>query len=499
MCRTRLRWLTVPGAGLAALLLVTTGICRADDRDSTGRASGSPPVIASSYPSPSSVAARSSPAATLGRPVPAASLGAPVAVADSFPPPARPPVANLPRQDSAYLPGAAVLDAPVADRAVAPASYEAAAGPQSLTVRSQAPDPPPPLSGPVPVPPPGVAPPVPPLSIGDVPPPPTLGAPGATYGGLAVDQPIKKSFLDRCKDVFSPGGPDSKCGGWFQSDHAFDNCTNGGDLISPVSSPFLFEDPRALTEVRPLFFYQIAPNRNPAFSGGSSEFYGIQARVAFTENWSLVINELGLVSLQPHDSDVDLTDKTGFAELRIGPKWTFYRNEQSGTVAAFGTTLDIPAGSSSVFQNTGTLSLDPYLSFGQTFGRSSYGTFNFLAAGGFWFSVDDQRTDYLHLHLHLDYDVANLHRIYPLIELNWLHTTSFGKANDSIGTEGGDLINFGSDSYDGQRDLVTMAIGARYKFGSSDHYQIGTAFEFPLTDRQDLTAFRFTLDFIIRY
>jgi hypothetical protein len=85
------------------------------------------------------------------------------------------------------------------------------------------------------------------------------------------------------------------------------------------------------------------------------------------------------------------------------------------------------------------------------------------------------------------------------LELNWLHNTSFGKANADIGTEGADLVNFGSPSYDGKRDLVTLAVGSRYKFGGSDHYQVGTSFEFPLTDRKDLQAFRFGLDFIIRY
>jgi hypothetical protein len=425
--------------------------------------------------------------ATLGRPIPAAGLGAPIATAAT---------ATTPGDLSA----AATLATPVIDRAFAPASYQAGYAPENITVRSQAPDPPP-LSGQGPAPVPGYAPPVPPppLSAGDVPPPPALGAPGTTYGGVAVDQPIKKSFLDRCKDVFSPGSPDSKCGGWFQSDHAFDNFCNCADIISPVSMPFLFEDPRSLTEVRPLFLVQTAPNRNAAFGGGNSEFYGLQARLAITERWSIVLNELGGVTLNPHNSDVGLTSQSGFAEIRVGPKWTFYRDEQAGRLAATGLTFDIPAGSNSVFQNTGSLSLDPYITFGQTFGRSSYGTFNFLTEFGWSFSVDDKRTDFTHLHLHLDYDVGNLHRIYPLLELNWLHNTSFGKANADIGTEGADLVNFGSPSYDGKRDLVTLAAGARYKFGGSDHYQVGTSFEFPLTDRKDLQAFRFGLDFIIRY
>jgi hypothetical protein len=486
MCVRRRRLVTVSSIVLLATLNGAASELRADDI-SQGQ-SGSPVVIASS--NPGAIVNRGpviATAATLGRPLPGASLGTPV------------PLRNATSQQAAIAsisqysptPAAAAVDlaAPVVDRALAPASFDSVGGSQGVTVRMQAPD--------TPIPPPAIAPGLPPG--GDVPPPPGLGAPGTTYGGVAVDQPIKKSFLDRCKDIFNPGNPDSKCGGWFQSDHAFDNCTNAGDLISPVTSPFFFEDPRALTEVRPLFLYQLAPNRNGAFSGGSSEYYGLQARVAFTDRWSLVISELGFISFQPHDSDVGLRDETGFAELRLGPKWTFYRDEQNGRVAAFGLTFDIPAGSPSVFQNTGSFSLDPYLSFGQTFGRSSYGTFNFMAGAGFWASVNDERSSYTHLNLHIDYDVANLHRIYPLFEMTWLHTTQFGKGNSDIGTEGADLVNFGSESYDGKRDLVTLAVGARYKFGASDHYQVGTAFEFPVTDRQDLQVFRFTLDFIIRY
>jgi hypothetical protein len=496
MDRTRRRRLAISAGALVVCTFTVPGLARAqNDATATVRA---PAVIASSSPVAPVVAARSGPAAaTLGRPI-AASLGVPTAVAQSPVPPAA--ILLGPPTGPASLAGSASSATPVEYRTLSPASFETPAAAQNITVRSQAPDPPPPpLSGPAPVLVPGGVPPAPPLSAGDVPPPPVLGPPGTTYGGVAVDQPIKKSFLDRCKDIFSPGSPDSKCGGWFQSDHAFDNFTNCADIISPVSSPFLFEDPRALTEVRPIFLIQTAPNRNAAFSGGNSEFYGIQARLAITDRWSIVLNELGAVTFNPGSSDVGIGNDTGFAEIHVGPKWTFYRDEQAGRLAAAGVTLEIPAGSGSVFQNTGSLSLDPYVSFGQTFGRTSYGTFNFLTTGGWSFSVDDERTDYLHFHFHLDYDVGNLHYIYPLVELNWYHTTSNGKANDGIGTEGGDLVNFGSPSYDGKNDLVTMAFGARYKFGGSDHYQVGAAFEFPLTDRKDLQSFRFGLDFIIRY
>jgi hypothetical protein len=317
--------------------------------------------------------------------------------------------------------------------------------------------------------------------------------------GVPVDQPLNQPFFDRMRGWFKPDRS-SHAGGWFQSDHAFDNFNCRGDLISPVSNPFFFEDPRALTEVRPIFIFQTAPSNSP-LRGGDSFFFGTQARLAFTDRWSLVINKFGFVTLDSdnHDPAAGPTgNHTDFAELWLGPKWTFLRNEQAGRVAAVGLTFEIPTGSDRVFQNTGDLGLDPYVSFGQTFGRTSYGTFNFLAAGGYSFATDDKRTEYLHGSLHLDYDVGNLHRIYPLAELNWFHTTKFGRATD-FGGEGADLVNFGSRTVAGGRDLVTLALGARYKFRGLDNYQVGGAFEFPLTNRKDLADFRFTLDFIIRY
>ena len=44
---------------------------------------------------------------------------------------------------------------------------------------------------------------------------------------------------------------------------------------------------------------------------------------------------------------------------------------------------------------------------------------------------------------------------------------------------------------------VSLATGLRYKF--TEHFQLGTAFEWPLTSRKDLTDFRFTFDLIFRY
>jgi hypothetical protein len=284
-------------------------------------------------------------------------------------------------------------------------------------------------------------------------------------------------------DTFAAGGGHHL----FESDHCFDG------FISPVTNPFLFEDPRSLTEVRPIFMWQQTPTRNSVFRGGDIEFFGLQARLAITERFSVVVNELGLISSEPHNAGGDFQNHLGFAQIRIGPKFTFLRNEDTGTLGAVGLTFEIPAGDHGVLQDTGSLSVIPYLSFGQSFLRSSYGNFNALATIGYDFGADNQRSDAFFTSLHLDYALAR--KIYPFVELNWFVYTSNGKA-EPISFEGRDLFNFGAEHVAGHSE-VSIALGARYKF--TECLQVGAAFEIPLTNHQDLQDFRVTVDMIFRF
>ncbi len=295
----------------------------------------------------------------------------------------------------------------------------------------------------------------------------------------------KKSESGRFGEAFDKIIGDHN-GGWFRSDHMFDG------FISPVTNPFLAEDPRSLTEVRPIFIYQKVPDGQKDFRGGNISFFGAQARVAITDRWSVVFNKIGGVSINPGATVFE--DTTGFAELWLGPKYTFYRGEDNGALVAGGLQFQLPVGSGSVFQDTGTLSLVPYVTYGQNFLRDfRLGSFNSILSTGYSFSTNNQRSDYYWLSAHLDFDVANLHRFYPLMELNWfLHTTS-GKTRP-IGSEGRDLVNFGGQASNG---LLTGALGGRVKI--SESAQFGAAFEIPLAGPKDFFRYRFTLDFILRY
>jgi hypothetical protein len=381
------------------------------------------------------------------------------------------------------------------DARVAPASFDE---PTKSSSSSYAPPPPPPDPPPTMhtvLQPPDAAPP--PTSGPMALPPPPGDAP--LNQGVLLDKPLQHSFWDRCKDVFNCGGGDRASASGrciFQSDHCFDY------FASPVTNPFLFEDPRALTEIKPLFIYAGAPNTNPIFKGGNTEFYGLQARLALTQRLSMTINELGILSLNPYDAAAGppgaFSQSTGFAQVTLGPKYTFLRSEDWKTVMAGGLLFQIPAGSPKVFQNTGTLGLVPYLSAAKNFCLpAGWGSTNLMGTTGYNFAVDKQRSEFFYLSAHLDYNIANTNRIYPFLEMNYFHYTRGGNANvPGFGFEGLDLVNFGSKNVGG-RDFLSMAPGIRFKI--NEHIQAGAAVSWPLLKQKEINDYTLTFDIIFRY
>ncbi|MFO0925572.1 MAG: hypothetical protein U0736_00840 [Gemmataceae bacterium] len=326
-----------------------------------------------------------------------------------------------------------------------------------------------------------------------LPPPPAAPfSPAEVTPGVMTDRPVAPGFWEKCKGWTHLGDSGSASGRHsFQSDH----CNQA--LVSPVTMPFYFEDPRALTEVRPIFMYQSIPSNTPNFGGGSVTFFGSQFRLAFTDRLSVVIHELGGLWLQPNNPVAPVDKGSGFAEVRMGPKYTFLRNANSGTVAAAGLIFELPVGSASVFQNIGTLSLDPYVTIGQTFGQlpNGYGSFNLLATLGYSFSIDNKRSEFLYTNWHVDYNIANTNMFYPFLEVNWMYYTGTGNSTN-LGTEGADLINFGSSTRRGN-SYFSLAPGFRYRY--SEHLQAGFAIEFPVSQEKGLNDYRLTFDVIFRY
>jgi hypothetical protein len=360
---------------------------------------------------------------------------------------------------------------------------ETAPGPR--IVRAQAPDP---LLGQQPPPPP-------PPPVGAVPAPAAPPNEEDLYCGKTVTSKSGGIF-DQGKDAVAgiPGafGNMFNTGGrnFLQSDHAFDV------FSSPITNPFFFEDPRALTEIKPLMIYDRVPGRNPAFEGGDIWWYGVTGSVAISDMFSVVINKLGFLTVRPESTAHGINSDTGFSEFSLGPQFTFLRSECTKSVVAAGLLFDLAIGNGSVFQNTGDLSLVPYISYAQNFGKTDYGSFNYMTTFGYSFSTDNSRNDFFYWSHHLDFDLLNLNKIFPTIELNWFHDTTNGDSSKFFGFDGGDLMNFGAGGAAGRDDL-TIAFGARYKF--TEWLQTGFAFELPLVKQGELESYRFTFDLIFRY
>ena len=382
--------------------------------------------------------------------------------------------------------------------AVQPASWSPVpenSGPRFVRAQNVDSQPSPFTVPPVPPAPPGGMPPPPP------PPPPPMPPSGDTGAGesyLCGQVTTSKSggFFQRVGEI--PGNAVRGVGGFFagtggQRPFQSDPCFPW--MISPVSMPFFAEDPRALTELRPIFMLQAVPHSAAGFNGGTVGFLGMQARLAVTNRFSLVVNKLGFEWTDPHDQTDGFHRTAGFGELWLGPKVTIIRNPETRTLLAAGLTFQIPTGTARIYQNTGNLTLAPYMSFAQNFLRTGWGSLNFMNTTGYALATDNQRTDYLYTQFHLDWDVWNWNKIFPLVEVNWTHYTRNGGAT-YLPYEGNDLFNFGTRGIAGSGEL-SLALGFRYKF--CEGIQLGSAFQFPLLGNRGLDAFRWTIDMIFRY
>lgn len=337
--------------------------------------------------------------------------------------------------------------------------------------------------------------------------PPYVGGAEMTSTSLKGDPVRRTSFSSRSRSVSRSGesatdtvtdGVNSCCD-WvkgcltadnrnlFESDHTLDR------LGTPVTNPFLFEDPRSLTEVRPIFLWQTIPSGAAPLNGGDAYFYGLQARVALTDWLSFTMNKLGGVSINPENPA--LTDQSGLAEIWLGPKFTFLRLPESCTVAAFGLQFQIPAGPAKVFQDTGSLSIVPYLSLATTFWRSSYGEFQLFDTFGIALDAGSGRSDYFYNSASLGYDIVNAHKYYLMLDLNWFHYTSSGNSRPTE-MEGRDYANVGATNISGS-DFLTLAPAFRWKL--SECVQFGIATEFAISNPKDFQDFRLLVDLIFRY
>lgn len=260
-------------------------------------------------------------------------------------------------------------------------------------------------------------------------------------------------------------------------------------MISPISNPLFFEDPRTLTEARLIYANHNIPNSQPLFQGGNVQYWALQIRAALSERVSIIATKDGYIDLRGDNPAI--VDSEGWADVAAGLKVNLIRSPQTQFLLSGGLVYEIDMGAHRVFQGRGDGEFHLFLS-GY---KRILGGVNFISGSGFRLPTDTSaRSQMWYWSNHFDYEVFE--NIFALFEVNWFHWMRSGKALPGVNFEGGDLFNLGSGAVAGN-DIVTAAVGGRVKF--TEHAILGVGWEFPLTNRRDLLHDRLYADFILRY
>ncbi|MEM9588736.1 MAG: hypothetical protein AAGA03_15750 [Planctomycetota bacterium] len=271
------------------------------------------------------------------------------------------------------------------------------------------------------------------------------------------------------------------------SDRCFD------DFISPMINFVFFEDPRTVTEVRPIYVNHWVPNTigNAIPAGGSIQLYAMQFRIALTERLSLIAVKDGFIVDQTEGALDTLLDD-GWADVTAGLKYNLLRDPKSGTLLSAGFTYELPIGSTSALQDVGDGEFHLFATGGQRF---CGGNAHWLSSFGYRLPVD-RAVQNSAVHWSNHFDVKLTDRTYFVTEVAWWHWTDDGDTGAALGVAGQDLFNLAVTDVDGN-DLVTQNVGLKFK--PTRAVEAGIAYEFPLTDFQDVIEGRLQLDMILRY
>lgn len=284
--------------------------------------------------------------------------------------------------------------------------------------------------------------------------------PSLLFGGLINEcTPVLGSLLQR-------------------SDHCY------GRMISPMTNPTGFEDPRTLTEVRAIFVNHVLPPLIPN-AGNQLRVVAAQIRLALTDSTSIIATKDGYIF-----SDFPLVDD-GFADTALGLKQNLAKNADTQRILSAGLTYEGPWGSRRALQGRGTGRFNMFLTGTSAVGDSG----QVIVQTGFRLPADRVEGNQLwYASTHLNRRVL-FDNLYLFTEFNMYHFMSNGRAFP-LPINGGDFFDFGSVGIAG-KTMVTGAVGMKLK--PSLYREYGLAWEVPLTKERGVLDNRLTADMILRY
>ncbi len=275
----------------------------------------------------------------------------------------------------------------------------------------------------------------------------------------------------------------------------------------PISNPTLFDLALPRTNLHAFYMHQKLPSQiNTTLGnidvGGSLDVYALQIEYALNDRISIVATKDGYIDFNPGGST--LSQSSGFANIAAGLKYAFILDPIQQLALSGTLTIEFPTGDGEVFQGNGDGAANLSVA-----ALKLANDWQFAGALGVHLPFDDDAESTTgFLSAHAGYNITE--RLYALVEVNWYSVLSEGEGDKAFTTqvggaipavvnfEGGDLINLGSANGSSGGDIVTSAIGLRYKL--NDKADLGLAYEIPLTDEKDnLMESRITLDLVVTF
>lgn len=258
---------------------------------------------------------------------------------------------------------------------------------------------------------------------------------------------------------------------------------NFPNFIGFVSNPVQSVEPRAVTQITPIFASYWTSAASPLPSG-NFQAYGPGLNIALSERLSFGLNQGGYVGAHYK------RDREGFANLGGFLQYTLIQDVPNQFLFTAGLRLAVPSGESDVFQGTGPAYLAPYVTFGKEFGK-----FHVLGTAGYQFptSTDTFTTRTFYANVHLDRQTFGW--LYPLVEINAAWSTSNIDLGGRLDRRPGffDLSNFESTG-----NLVSVAVGANAVL-IRDRLEFGAVYTTPVYSQRNFNFDGMLVKMVIRY
>jgi len=271
---------------------------------------------------------------------------------------------------------------------------------------------------------------------------------------------------------------------------------NFPNFIGPISNPVQAIDPRALTQLYPIFNSSWV-SAFPPLSEGDIQLYGAGLTVALSERLAFGLNQGGYAvshferrRFLPRNTDPSFRDKDREGWLNLGGfvQYTLIEDVPNQFLLTGGLRLEVPTGTADIFQGRGPEYLAPYFTLGKEFGE-----FHVLSTVGYQFPTgpgrDVSNTFYGTLHL----DRRLFGWLYPLVEFNWAYHVT--QIDLTLPSRRG---FFSFDNFDATGNLLTAAVGANAVL-VQDRLELGAVYTRSIATQRDFDFDGLLVKMILRY